>query len=128
MNNLPESIIQVRGLKTGYGEKIILQDINFEVRRGEVFVILGGSGSGKSTLLKNLIGLNRPLAGEIWIEGSDLVIAQDDQRLRLLRAFGVMYQSGALFGSMTVLENVRLPLDEFTSAPDEVKELVALAK
>jgi phospholipid/cholesterol/gamma-HCH transport system ATP-binding protein len=68
------------------------------------------------------------MAGEVWIEGSDLVAAKDDERLRLLRKFGVMYQSGALFGSMTVLENVRLPLDEFTLVPDEVKELVALAK
>ena len=128
MNELSQSIIEVCGLKAGYGEKVILQDINFQVRRGEVFVILGGSGSGKSTLLKNLIGLYRPLAGEVWIEGSDLVVAKDDERLRLLRKFGVMYQSGALFGSMTVLENVRLPLDEFTPAPDEVKELAALAK
>ena len=128
MSELSQSIIQVRGLKAGYGEKIILQDINFQVRRGEVFVILGGSGCGKSTLLKNLIGLYRPLAGEVWIEGSDLVVAKDDERLRLLRKFGVMYQSGALFGSMTVLDNVRLPLDEFTPVPDELKELVALAK
>src|ERR1700740_564551 len=103
-NELSQSIIQVRGLKAGYGEKLILQDINFEIRRGEVFVILGGSGCGKSTLLKNLIGLYRPLAGEVWIEGSDLVVAKDEERLRLLRKFGVMYQSGAFFGSMTVLD------------------------
>src|SRR5260221_949248 len=128
MNELSQSIMQVRGLKAGYGEKIILEDINLQVRRGEVFVILGGSGSGKSTLLKNLIGLYAPLAGEVWIEGSNLVVARDDERLLVLRKFGVMYQSGALFGSMTVLDNVRLPLDEFTALPDEVKELVALAK
>ena len=85
MNNVSESIIQVRDLKAGYGEKVILQDINFEVRRGEVFVILGGSGCGKSTLLKNLIGLYAPLAGEVWIEGSNLVAARDDQRLLVLR-------------------------------------------
>src|SRR5579859_4253301 len=121
MSELSQSIIQVRGLKAGYGEKIILQDINFQVQRGEVFVILGGSGCGKSTLMKNLIGLYRPLAGEVRIEGSDLVAANNDERLRLLRKFGVMYQSGALFGSMTVLDNVRLPLDEFTTLPGEVK-------
>jgi phospholipid/cholesterol/gamma-HCH transport system ATP-binding protein len=79
-------------------------------------------------LLKNLIGLYTPLAGEVWIEGSNLVTARDDERLLVLRKFGVMYQSGALFGSMTVLDNVRLPLDEFTDLPDEVKELAALAK
>src|SRR5260221_13413449 len=128
MNELSQSIMQVRGLKVGYGEKVSVEVIIFHVRRCEVFVILGGLGSGKSTLLKNLIGLYAPLAGEVWIEGSNLVVARDDERLLVLRKFGVMYQSGALFGSMTVLDNVRLPLDEFTALPDEVKELVALAK
>jgi phospholipid/cholesterol/gamma-HCH transport system ATP-binding protein len=93
-----------------------------------VFVILGGSGSGKSTLLKNLIGLYTPLEGEVWIEGGNPVAATDDERRRLLRKFGVTYQSGALFGSMSVLENVRLPLDELTSLPEPLKELAALAK
>ncbi len=128
MSDSPETIISVRNLKIGYGEKVILQNINFQVRRGEVFVILGGSGCGKSTLLKNLIGLYTPLAGEVWIEDGNLVAARDDERLKLLRKFGVMYQSGALFGSMTVLENVKLALDEFTALPEPVKELVALAK
>jgi phospholipid/cholesterol/gamma-HCH transport system ATP-binding protein len=128
MNGSPEIIIRVRDLKIGYGEKVILQNVNFQVRRGEVFVILGGSGCGKSTLLKNLIGLYPPLAGEVWIEDGNMVAAHDYERLRMLRKFGVMYQSGALFGSMTVLENVRLALDEFTALPEPVKELVALAK
>ena len=123
-----EIIITVRDLKIGYGEKVILQNVNFQVRRGEVFVILGGSGCGKSTLLKNLIGLYTPLAGEVWIEDGNLAAAHDDKRLKMLRKFGVMYQSGALFGSMTVLENVRLALDEFTTLPEPVKELIALAK
>jgi len=128
MSASQETIITVRDLKIGYGEKVILQNVNFQVRRGEVFVILGGSGCGKSTLLKNLIGLYAPLAGEVWIEKSNFIAAKDGERLRLLRKFGVMYQSGALFGSMTVLENVRLALDEFTALPEPVKELVALAK
>jgi phospholipid/cholesterol/gamma-HCH transport system ATP-binding protein len=128
MSDSPQIIISVRNLKTGYGEKVILQNINFEVRRGEVFMILGGSGSGKSTLLKNLIGLYPPMEGEILIEGSNLVTADEGQRLLLFRKFGVMYQSGALFGSMNLLENVRLPLDELTALPEPVKELVALAK
>jgi phospholipid/cholesterol/gamma-HCH transport system ATP-binding protein len=128
MNDDPHSVIRVRDLTVGYGEKVVLQCLNFEVRRGEVFIILGGSGCGKSTLLKSLIGLNPPQAGEIWIHGENLVSARDDQRLLILRKFGVMYQSGALFGSMTVIENVKLPLDEFTSVPEELKELVALAK
>ena len=112
MNDTDEIIITVRNLKVGYGENVILQNINFQVRHGEVFVILGGSGSGKSTLLKNLIGLYTPLEGEVWIEGGNLIAAADDERRHLLRKFGVTYQSGALFGSMSVLENVRLPLDE----------------
>lgn len=121
-------IITVRDLKIGYDQKVILQNLNFTVRQGEVFVILGGSGCGKSTLLKNLIGLYTPLGGEIWIEGGDMINADADERAKLLRKFGVMYQSGALFGSMTVLENVRLPLDEFTALPEPLKELSALTK
>ncbi len=128
MNADAEAIITVRNLKVGYGENVILQNINFQVRHGEVFVILGGSGSGKSTLLKNLIGLYTPLEGEVWIEGDNLIAATGNERLELLRKFGVSYQSGALFGSMTVLENVRLPLDELTALPEPLKELAALAK
>ncbi|HSY42342.1 MAG TPA: ATP-binding cassette domain-containing protein [Candidatus Acidoferrum sp.] len=128
MSDAAEIIISVRNLKIGYGDNVILQNINFEVECGEVFVILGGSGSGKSTLLKSMIGLHAPLEGEIWIEGTNLVTAEGDERRSLLRKFGVAYQSGALFGSMTLLENVRLPLDELTTLPEPLKELTALAK
>jgi phospholipid/cholesterol/gamma-HCH transport system ATP-binding protein len=106
---------------------VIQQGLDFQVHRGEVFVILGGSGSGKSSVLKAMIGLLEPLAGEILFDGEDLVKTEGEDRLRLLRKFGVMYQSGALFGSMTVLENVRLPLDEFTDLGREERDLVALA-
>ena len=126
--NQPGEIITVRNLKVGYGENVILENINFQVRPGEVFVILGGSGSGKSTLLKNLIGLYTPLAGEVWIDGDNFLAAKDDERRRLLRKFGVTFQSGAMFGSMSVLENVRLPLDELSALPEPLKELAALAK
>jgi len=128
MSDAPQIAITVRNLKIGYGTKVILQNVSFQVRHGEVFVILGGSGCGKSTLLKNLIGLYAPIEGEVWIEDGNFLAAKDEERLRFLRKFGVMYQSGALFGSMTVLENVRLALDEFTALPEPVKELVALAK
>src|ERR1700677_4668168 len=128
MSDAAEIIISVRNLKIGYGDNVILQNINFEVECGEVFVILGGSGSGKSTLLKSMIGLHAPLEGEIWIEGTNLVTAEGNERRNLLRKFGVAYQSGALFGSMTLLENVRLPLDELTTLPEPLKELTALAK
>ncbi len=123
-----DAAVVVDGVALGYGDTIIQRDLSFSVRRGEVFGILGGSGSGKSTLLKALIGLHTPLHGRILVEGEDVSAAQGAARGRLLRRFGVMYQSGALFGSMTVLENVRLPLDEFTDLDPEERELVALAK
>lgn len=123
-----ETIIRVKNVKLGYGEKVLMENLNFEVRRGEVFVILGGSGSGKSTVLKHMIGLYAPMAGEIWFGSENLVTAEGEDRIRLIRQFGVMYQSGALFGSMTVLENVQLPLDEFTALPSQAKELIALTK
>src|SRR5258706_190707 len=102
--------------------------ITFDVCRGEVFVILGGSGCGKRTLLKHMIGLHKPMEGEVWIEGGNMVTVSGQARQELLRKFGVMYQSGALFGSLTVLENVQLPLDEFTEMPQPVKQVVALSK
>ena len=128
MNEQDDIVISVKDLSIGYGDRVILEKVNFQVKRGEVFVILGESGCGKSTLMKTMIGLYPPQSGEVWIEGGNLATAEGDERLRLLRKFGVMYQSGALFGSMTVLENVRLPLDEFTELPEPLKELVALAK
>ncbi|MDB6021115.1 MAG: transporter related-protein [Pedosphaera sp.] len=128
MSAPPDIIISVHDLTVGYAGQVVLQRINFEVRRGEVFAILGTSGSGKSTLLKNLMGLYRPMAGDVLIEGRSIVTAVGRDRLRLLRRFGVLYQSGALFGSMTVLENVRLPLDAFTRLPMVDKDLVALSK
>jgi phospholipid/cholesterol/gamma-HCH transport system ATP-binding protein len=123
-----EVAIEVKHLKAGYGDRLVLENICFNVWAGEVFAILGRSGSGKSTLLKHLIGLHAPLAGEVRIEGQSLVAAQGKARGRLLRRFGVLFQGSALFGSMTVMENVRLPLDEFTDLPLAAKELIALAK
>jgi len=128
MSATPRTMIEVRNLTVGYGDRLVLERINFQVRRGEVFAILGASGSGKSTLLKHLIGLYEPIAGDVLISGASLVQAEGEERLRLLRKFGVLYQSGALFGSLTTVENVRLPLDEFTDLPDVAKDLMALSK
>src|SRR5262252_4480083 len=100
-------VIRVEHLKMGYTDWVLLEDVSFEVQRGEVMVILGGSGSGKSSLMKHIIGLYEPIQGDILIEGESIVHAVGDTRARLQRKLGVMYQSGALFGSMTVLENVR---------------------
>ena len=121
-------VITVEDVTIAYGDRVVQKNVSFDVRRGEVFVILGGSGCGKSSLLKNMIGLYRPTTGRILYDGEDIATAEGDDRLRLLRKFGVMYQSGALFGSMTVLENVRLPLDEFTDIGAAEKELIAAAK
>jgi len=104
---------------------VLLERASFDVARGEILVILGGSGCGKSSLMKNLIGLYRPLAGDVLIDGQSLITARGDARARLQRKLGVMYQSGALFGSLTTLENVRFPLDEFTDIPLAEKNLTA---
>ena len=106
-----EPIIRVRDLTAGYGDVVLLEHVTFDVRRGEIFVILGGSGSGKSTLLKHMIGLNETTAGSVVIDGDDIVTATGDARRAILRKIGVMYQSGALFGSMTLMENVSMPLE-----------------
>jgi phospholipid/cholesterol/gamma-HCH transport system ATP-binding protein len=121
-------MVQVEGFAAAYDGDVVLRDISFEIYRGEVFAILGGSGSGKSTLLKHMIGLYKPAAGRILIDGDDIAAAEGEARLKILRKFGVMYQSGALFGSMTLLENVALPLEEFTNLPPEAIRLIAMMK
>jgi phospholipid/cholesterol/gamma-HCH transport system ATP-binding protein len=123
-----EPIIQVRNLTSGYGNVVIMDNISFDVRKGEIFGILGGSGSGKSTILKNLIGLNPPLAGKIFIDNDNLWEANPKERLKILNKFGVMYQQSALFGSMTLIENVRLPLEEFTKLPLDAMNTIARMK
>lgn len=121
-------IIRVENLTAVYDETVILEDISFETYRGEVLVILGGSGCGKSTLLKHMIGLLKPKSGRILIEGQDITTAEGRERQRILEKIGVTFQTGALFGSMTVLENVRLALEEFTTLPREAANLVASMK
>jgi phospholipid/cholesterol/gamma-HCH transport system ATP-binding protein len=123
-----EPIIRVENFTAAYEGNVIIDDISFVVRRGEVFVILGGSGCGKSTLLKHMIGLYPPAAGKIFLDGADIRSADGDERLRILRKIGVMYQSGALFGSLSLIENIRLPLEEFTDLPDDAMNLIARMK
>jgi phospholipid/cholesterol/gamma-HCH transport system ATP-binding protein len=117
--------ISVRNLRLGYGSRVLLDDASFDVHRGEIVVILGGSGSGKSSLMKNLIGLYAPMAGDVLINGESLVRAGVADKVLLQRQLGVMYQSGALFGSLNVLENVRFPLDRFTQLTLAEKNLTA---
>ncbi len=109
-----DEIIKTTGLSIGYESRIVLENLNFSVRRGEIFVILGGSGCGKSTLLKHMIGLYKPFAGDILINGKSIVTCDYDERRAMMRGFGVTYQDGALFGSLTLSENVSLPLEEYT--------------
>lgn len=118
--------ITVKGMDLAYGSEVIQHGLDFTVRRGEIFVIMGGSGTGKSTLLKQMIGLKQPAAGDVYYDGAPLWGADLDDRLALMRRFGVAYQQGALWSSMTLLENVALPLKEYTllSAP-EIDELAA---
>jgi len=123
-----EPIIEVKDLTAGYGDEVVLEDVSFVVYTGEIFGILGGSGSGKSTLLKHMIGLKVPSKGTVLIDGTDIVTAEGEERVAVLKKIGVSYQSGALFGSMTVLENVSLVLEEFTELPRQAVELIAQMK
>ncbi|MCH7913209.1 MAG: ATP-binding cassette domain-containing protein, partial [Deltaproteobacteria bacterium] len=122
------AIIRVEHLTAAYEGDVIIDNVSFEVNRGEVFVMLGSSGCGKTTLLKHMNGLYSPASGRVLIDGDDIATAQGDERLRILRKIGVMYQRGALFGSMTLIENVRLPMEEFTDLPPEAMDLIALMK
>ena len=117
--------ISVRHLRMGYGSRVLLDDASFDVQRGEILVILGGSGCGKSSLMKNIIGLYEPMSGDIQITGKSILTATAAEKAQLQRSLGVMYQSGALFGSLTVLENVRFPLDQFTDLGMPSKNLTA---
>lgn len=120
--------ISVRNLRVKYGEREILHGIDFEVPAGETMVILGGSGSGKSTLLRTLVGLEIPSSGEIWIQGKDFASISEDERDELRKKMGMSFQGGALFGSMTVGENVALPLREHTRLDDSTIEIMVRLK
>jgi phospholipid/cholesterol/gamma-HCH transport system ATP-binding protein len=122
-----QAIIQVKNLVAKYGEDVILDRISFDVYEGEIFVVLGGSGCGKSTLLKHMIGLIPPHAGQVIIDGDDISKCDETTLQKVLRKIGVLYQSAALFGSMTLAENVALPIKEYTALPpDSVTTLVRM--
>jgi phospholipid/cholesterol/gamma-HCH transport system ATP-binding protein len=119
--------IAVRNLTMGFGDFVLMRDLDFAIRKGEVFVIMGGSGSGKSTLLRHFLGLQEPLQGDIDYYGETFTQAEDDDRIRMLRRTGVLFQSGALWSSMTLAENVAVPLREFTDlAPADIREVASL--
>ncbi|NOX32117.1 MAG: ATP-binding cassette domain-containing protein [Deltaproteobacteria bacterium] len=123
-----QAAIKVENLFAGYNNIPVIENINFEVLKGEIFVIIGGSGCGKSTLLKHMIGLLPPISGNIIILGENLSRSDRKEKKSILQKIGVAFQSGALFGSMTVMENIMLPLKEFTSLPYPVLEDIAFLK
>ena len=121
-------MISLRNLRVSYGEREILHGISFDVMRGETLVILGGSGSGKSTLLRTLVGLEKPDSGEIWLRGKNLAGISGSEMDEIRRKIGMSFQGGALFGSMTVGENVALPLREHTKLEDSTIEIILRLK
>jgi phospholipid/cholesterol/gamma-HCH transport system ATP-binding protein len=124
MDRLPQLII--RNLTMAYGEVVIQRDLNFQVSQGEIFIIMGGSGCGKSTLLRHLIGLMEPAQGEILIEGQDIWQISPRERNRIISHTGILYQGGALWSSMTLAENIAVPLTEHTALTEEqVSEVVS---
>ena len=118
--------ITVRDLTMAYDSFVVMRDLNFEVREKDIFVIMGGSGCGKSTLLRHLIGLQEPASGEIFYDDENFTAAGPGERVKFIRRFGVMYQSGALWSSLTLAENVALPLEEYTGlSPMAIRDLVS---
>ncbi len=123
-----EAMISLRGLRVSYGEREILHGISFDVVHGETLVILGGSGSGKSTLLRTLVGLERPSSGEIWLKGKNIAAISAAEMDEIRKKIGMSFQGGALFGSMTVGENVALPLREHTKLEESTIEIILRLK
>ncbi len=122
-----ESHIKANDVTMAYGDFVVMQDLNFTIHRGDVFVIMGGSGCGKSTLLRIMIGLKSPARGCIFYGDTDFWEADPDEQDRIKRNFGVLYQSGALWSSMTLAENIALPLGQYTDlGPNDINEIVSL--
>jgi phospholipid/cholesterol/gamma-HCH transport system ATP-binding protein len=126
MDNGSSPHIEVRDLTMAYGDFVIQRDLNFTVNRGDIFIIMGGSGCGKSTLLRHLIGLKRPAKGNVFYEGASFWDASPAERELTMRRFGILYQSGALWSSFTLAENIALPLGEYTDLTrKEIEEIVS---
>jgi phospholipid/cholesterol/gamma-HCH transport system ATP-binding protein len=124
----PEAHIVVRDMDLAYGSFVLVQDLDFTIRRGDIFAIMGGSGSGKSTLMRQMIGLKRPARGQVLYNGASFWDADPEGRERLMQRFGVLYQQGALWSSMTLAENIGLPLGEYTDLSAADIRAVALLK
>jgi phospholipid/cholesterol/gamma-HCH transport system ATP-binding protein len=127
-NPAPETVISVKGLVTRFGSQTIHDGIDLEVRRGEVIGIVGGSGTGKSVLLRTIVGLNTPAAGEIEVLGHDLMHAGEAERRAVEQRWGVLFQDGALFSSLTVAQNIEVPIKEHCPMPERLMDEIAAAK
>jgi phospholipid/cholesterol/gamma-HCH transport system ATP-binding protein len=123
-----ELVVEVRDLCAGYGERQILTDVSFTVHRGEILCLIGGSGCGKSTVIRTLVGLLTPTSGEVRVFGQNPHELEDEARIPLLRRVGLLFQNGALLGSMTVSDNVGLPFREHTSLPEPVIRRIVESK
>ncbi len=123
-----ENVIEIQNLVSHYGERVILQDINLTVRTGEIMVIMGGSGSGKTTLMRNMLGLNKPTSGSIHIFGKDITRIKKRELYDIRRKIGVAFQGGALLGSMTVAENIELPLRQHTRLDESTIRIMSRMK
>ena len=124
---IQEDVFKIENLTMAYDDYTVMQDLNFTVKRGEIFFIMGGSGCGKSTLLRHMIGLIHPAKGAIYYNGKNFSDATAEQKQDMLREFGVLYQGGALWSSMSLSENIMLPLKEFSNIGDaEAEDLVNL--
>ncbi len=122
-----EACIRVKDLTMAYGDFVIQHDLNFEIGRGDIFIVMGGSGCGKSTLMRHLIGLKSPAKGQVLYGDTDFWAAEPHERSAMMRMFGVLYQSGALWSSMTLAENIALPLETYTRlSRREIREIVSL--
>ncbi|MDP6830204.1 MAG: ABC transporter ATP-binding protein [Alphaproteobacteria bacterium] len=123
-----DPIIRVQGLRTQFGTQVIHDNLDLEVRRGEILGIVGGSGTGKSVLLRTIIGLNRPAAGRIEVFGQDVAGATPEERLALEQRWGVLFQDGALFSSLTVAQNIEVPMKEHLGMPARLRDEIAALK
>ncbi len=127
MSTEARAILCAKGLEVGYGQRVLMKNVNFEVHQGEVFIIMGGSGCGKSTLLRVLMGLKEPAKGRVTYDGIPFWPSDEETRQEIMRCAGVLYQGGALWSSMTLAENVSLPLEQYTElSPAEIREQAEL--
>lgn len=128
MVGVPEPVISVRGLKNQFGSQVVHEGLDLDVRRGEVLAVIGGSGAGKSVLLRSIIGLQQPATGAISVFGRDIMHADASTRAEIERRWGVMFQDGALFSSLTVLENIKVPMIEHQQLPPDLMDELARLK